>query len=80
MAPDKTADGLRDYCNEMSEWLSLVSLGSPRILQGDSIDPYLSRFEVPQAAGEEEEVDLAVVDWQGFIPAKWITRLLLACM
>jgi ribonuclease P/MRP protein subunit RPP40 len=78
LAPDETAEGLREYCNEVSEWLGLVALGSPRMLQEDTVDPYLSRYEVPRV--RKDSVNLAVVNWQGFIPSKWITNLLISCM
>lgn len=70
----------RDYCNNISEWLSLVSLGSARVLADDRIDSYLSRYEVPRTREELEVVDLVVVKWMGFIPANWITQLLVSCL
>lgn len=79
ITPDETVDGFRDYCSEWSEWLSLVALGSPRILQQDSIDSYLSRYQVPNAE-EAKTVDVAVIKWVGLIPAKWITHLLIQHM
>lgn len=84
-APAETGAGegegeFRDYCNGISEWLGLVSLGSPRVLAGDEIDSYLSRYAVPRAQDEAEIVDLAVVKWTGFIAADWITQLLVSCM
>jgi ribonuclease P/MRP protein subunit RPP40 len=73
-----TAAVLREYCKDVAEWLGMVSLGSPRILRRDLIDPYLSRYEVPNAA--PGGVDMVLVKWKGFLPASWITKLLLACL
>jgi ribonucleases P/MRP protein subunit RPP40 len=83
VAPAETGEGegeFRDYCSGISEWLSLVSLGSPRVLADDEIDSYLSRYEVPRSQDKTEIVDLVVVKWTGFMPAGWITQLLVCCM
>lgn len=63
---------------ELTEWLGLITLGSPRILSGDRIDPYLSRYAVPEGSTESES--LRTVKWEGFIGAKWLTELLISCM
>lgn len=60
------------HVTDLYEWLSLVSLASPRILQSDEIDPYLSRYEVP-GAEEAGAINLVHVRWKGFLPSKWIT-------
>ena len=78
MVLDETDDGVRDFCGEVAEWLGMLAIGSPRILQSDAIDPYLSRFEAPRTG--DEAVDVVIVSWTGFIPSKWITQLLVSCM
>ncbi|KAL1996606.1 hypothetical protein VTN49DRAFT_7471 [Thermomyces lanuginosus] len=69
---------IRDYCDELAEWMGLVSLGSPRVRVGDGIDPYLSRYEVPQLDNSQPTSSrLVSVKWHGMIPSPWITHLLL---
>lgn len=73
------SNALRDSCCEVQEWLGLVSIDSPRIRADDSIDPYLSRYEVPNR--EECKVsDLVKVTWRGLVPPAWIIKLLVATM
>lgn len=64
---------------EISEWLALVTLDSARIRSGDTIDPYLSRYEVPNLA-EANSSNLVRVKWSGFLHGAWITSLLVACV
>ncbi|PGH27402.1 hypothetical protein AJ80_00880 [Polytolypa hystricis UAMH7299] len=68
---------LRESCEELEEWLALVSLNSPRVKADDSIDPYLSRYDVPNR-DECVSMDLVRVSWKGLVPSKWITQLLIA--
>ncbi|PYH42119.1 ribonuclease P protein subunit p40 [Aspergillus saccharolyticus JOP 1030-1] len=65
---------LRDQCTEISDWLAMVSLSSPRVTATDDIDPYLSRYSVPDA-DEAQATDLVSLRWRGLIPAKWIVGL-----
>lgn len=47
---------------------------SPRIHSDDSIDPFLSRYNVSDA---EKAVDAKLVRlrWRGFLPAAWVAEL-----
>lgn len=64
-----------DASTECYEWLSLIRLGSPRVEAQDSIDPYLSRYQVP---GEEGgEVTMCKLSWQGFMSSNWLHELLI---
>ncbi|OCL01504.1 hypothetical protein AOQ84DRAFT_306556 [Glonium stellatum] len=62
-----------DASADLLEWLGLVSLDSPRIRAHDSIDPYLSRYQVPEL-GESDPVarNLVRMRWYGFIPPNFI--------
>ncbi|KAF2661442.1 hypothetical protein K491DRAFT_587237 [Lophiostoma macrostomum CBS 122681] len=60
------------------EWLDLVSLDSPRIRQGDRIDPFLARYDVPDFGKGAEVRDLVRVRWRGFIPPLFVRELFLA--
>jgi len=73
------SDGLDiEATYELIEWLGLVALQSPRLLHSDLIDPYLSRYTVPE--GSTEIQSLRVIEWQGFIGSRWLTRMLNSCM
>ena len=63
-----------DWAIEVHEWLGLVSLQSPRIREDDEIDPYLSRYSVPDLESAEP-ANLVTLRWSGFIPSHWIKGL-----
>ncbi|KAL1857269.1 hypothetical protein Plec18167_004747 [Paecilomyces lecythidis] len=71
---DASQDDVQALCQEFSEWIALVSLGSPRVVAGDSVDPYLSRYSVPQVELSKPS-DLVSLKWRGLIPAHWINQL-----
>lgn len=80
MAEDNKVTPLfRETCAEIQEWLALALLEAPRICADDSIDPYLSRYEVP----DREHCtlrNLVKLTWKGLIPSKWITQLFIATL
>ena len=58
----------QDDALDLLEYLHMLHLGSPRVDEGDAIDPLLSRYEVPAWNAEEPEVrDLVQVSWKGFM-------------
>lgn len=57
------------------EYLHLLSLKSPRVNAGDRIDPYLSRYEVPDFGSGIMPRDIVCVRWKGFIPPAFIRQL-----
>ncbi|TEY56446.1 hypothetical protein BOTCAL_0225g00260 [Botryotinia calthae] len=59
----------REFAVEIHEWLSLISLESPRVNSTDKVDPFLSRYDLPIGSDEAEE--LVKVTWTGFIPPTW---------
>ncbi|KAE8354060.1 ribonuclease P 40kDa subunit-domain-containing protein [Aspergillus coremiiformis] len=67
---------LRDHCDEISEWLGMVTLGSPRVLANDDVDPYLCRYSVPDA-DEAKPSDIVSVRWHGLLPPQWIMEVFL---
>jgi ribonuclease P/MRP protein subunit RPP40 len=83
--PTKTTpeyDGdFEDFAVATHEWLSLISLGSPRIDPNDRIDPILSRYMPPGESTKSSK--LVKVTWRGFLAPSWVhatfARLLLAC-
>ncbi|ESZ97010.1 ribonuclease P 40kDa subunit [Sclerotinia borealis F-4128] len=60
---------LQAFAVEIHEWLSLVSLESPRINSTDNIDRFLSRYDPPE--GSETAEELVKVTWIGFISPFW---------
>lgn len=66
---------LQEYCGSLSEWLAMVQMESPRVSQADDIDPYLSRYVVPDA--EQQATSLVSLKWHGFISSYWLMRLFL---
>ncbi|EGD99665.1 hypothetical protein TESG_07006 [Trichophyton tonsurans CBS 112818] len=79
LLPTEDRDALCGTCDELQEWLGLASLGSDRILASDSIDPYLSRYQVPQKE-ECKTTDLVKITWRGLIPSSWVMMLLLSVL
>ncbi|KAJ5362225.1 hypothetical protein N7541_003069 [Penicillium brevicompactum] len=71
---DMTEGEAQEYCGNLAEWLALVQMGSTRV-QEDDIDPYLSRYAVPDA--EETPADLVSLKWRGLISSQWVTELFL---
>lgn len=68
------------YEEQLLEWLGLVLLDSPRIKIHDVVDPYLCRYEFPEAADIRTNGDalkLRHMQWKGLIPTRFITTMLL---
>ncbi|GKZ29056.1 ribonuclease P protein subunit p40 [Aspergillus brasiliensis] len=75
----REAAELEDHCNELSEWLAMVSLESPRVYVNDHVDPYLSRYSVPDSYNAKS-TNLVSLKWRGFIPSRWIVELMVALL
>lgn len=67
-------DDVEDWALETYEWLSLVAMESPRILSEDIIDPFLSRYQLPDG-DSGKSFNMVTLTWTGFIPALWIREL-----
>ena len=63
----------------LHEWLGVIAMNSPRVRDGDTIDPYLCRYSVPGSSGVTVNT-VNKVSWHGFIPAAWVLQLFLECM
>ena len=72
-------DEFSDYALNLQEWLALISIESPRVMVGDEIDPYLSRYDVEQDL-TVPEAKIVKVKWKGMLPARWIAQLFAVCM
>lgn len=62
-------EDFREFAVDIYEWLSLISLESPRVNSGDNIDRFLSRYDQPISSDTAGE--LVKVTWIGFIPPSW---------
>lgn len=69
-----SGDGFEDWALDTYEWLSLLAMGSPRICSEDAIDPFLSRYQVPDG-NEENIINMITLKWTGFITAPWIRQM-----
>ena len=74
-----------EIATDLLEWTSLALCGSPRIQQHDDIDPYLSRYHVPEttsqrATAEASTVNLVKISWHGFIPSIFAKDIFLAAL
>lgn len=58
-----------DFIVETHEWLSLISLDSPRINADDKIDSFLSRYVSP--AETTTSSNLVRIKWSGFLSPSW---------
>ncbi|KFY36369.1 hypothetical protein V494_05051 [Pseudogymnoascus sp. VKM F-4513 (FW-928)] len=65
-------DDFGEFAAELYEWLSLISLESPRVDANDRIDPFLSRYTSPPSDKPEGESQALVkVTWKGFMSSSW---------
>ncbi len=73
-----------DVAIELLEWVTLAAADSPRIRTQDIADSYLSRYQVPNIAGDAVEdvstQDLARVRWHGFMPYQRVQDIYLAAL
>lgn len=67
-----------DTSEDILEWLSLITLQSPRLNSTDDIDSYLSRYAIPTSASSNA-ITVTTLRWHGFIPASWICRIVGLC-
>ena len=63
---------------DLLEYLGLAALGAGRISRSDDIDPFLSRWQIPNPTTASVD-DLVSLRWRGLLPVVWVRRLVLAC-
>lgn len=75
---DLTALYAQEDALALHEYLNMLCLASPRMSSSDSVDPHLSRYEVPtfetNALGKK---DMVRIRWRGFIPPQFVRNLFL---
>ncbi|KAJ6017637.1 hypothetical protein N7451_001016 [Penicillium sp. IBT 35674x] len=64
----------QDSCGSFSEWIALVQMRSSRVSADDAVDPYLSRYSVPDS-DKTSVSDLISLKWHGLISPKWTIQL-----
>jgi ribonucleases P/MRP protein subunit RPP40 len=68
------------YQEQLLEWLGLAFISSPRIIETDGIDPYLCRYELPDAYLEDDNSkgaqDIVRIRWRGLITVGFVTAIL----
>lgn len=62
----------KEWAADLHEWIAMVELGADRILANDSVDPYLSTYQVTDPL--EEPMDIVKLRWRGMIPARFIKQ------
>lgn len=75
----ETPEVFEAWATELHEWISLLVMGSPRISKKDIIDPFLSRYAVPDNI-QPHNCDVVLIQWSGFIPAHWVRSLFVDLM
>lgn len=61
-----------DWATSWHEWVSLVTMESPRILQNDHINSFLCR---PIVSADVGVSTIVRVEWCGFLPGQWIRSM-----
>lgn len=72
----------RDYQEELLEWLGLMLIESPRVQEGDKVEKYLCRYQLPELFNAEgpnsrEAEDVVHVQLLGCILSRTVTELFL---
>lgn len=67
----------QDDALALLEWLDMLSLGSPRVRDGNALDGHLCRYDVPDFGLGAETRGLVRVRWRGFITPELATDLFL---
>jgi hypothetical protein len=82
IVPLVASDTFKDelYQEQLLEWIGLTFINSPRILETDFIDPYLCRYEFPDAyvdgTAPKTVCDIVHVRWRGLITTKFAAAIL----
>lgn len=58
----------------LAEWLAMVQLNSPRVSAEDKVDPYLSRYAVPDFENSST-TGLISLKWSGLVSPSWTMQL-----
>jgi ribonucleases P/MRP protein subunit RPP40 len=67
------------YQEQLLEWIGLVLINSPRIQKDDQVDPYICRYQLPEAFMPNEDTkdeNLVHLRWQGLISPQFLREVL----
>jgi ribonuclease P/MRP protein subunit RPP40 len=67
----------QDESLDLLEYVHLLSLGSPRLNAKDSIDPAISRYEVPDLGSGRTTRDMVCVRWRGLLTPAFVRDVFL---
>jgi ribonuclease P/MRP protein subunit RPP40 len=67
----------QDESLDMLEYLNLLSLESPRLKAKDSVDPAISRYEVPDFGPGRTTRDMVCVRWRGLLTPAFVRDVFL---
>jgi ribonuclease P/MRP protein subunit RPP40 len=75
-------EDVQESLYELLEYVDLLQLGSPRVQSTDQVDPFISRYSVPETSsdGEVETQNVRVLKWEGLISVQWMLTLLYGLM
>jgi ribonuclease P/MRP protein subunit RPP40 len=80
LAPPEDAFKDALYQEQLLEWIGLALINSPRILEADNVDPYLCRYEFPDAYSEGNSPksvhDIVHVQWRGLVAPNFASAIL----
>ncbi|KAK6381650.1 hypothetical protein LTS17_004709 [Exophiala oligosperma] len=77
----KPAEETQESIHDLFEFVDMLALASPRVQTTDNVDPFLSRYQVPdlsESTTDSRGASVKVVTWTGFVPAQWTLELLCA--
>ncbi|EXJ82044.1 hypothetical protein A1O1_08112 [Capronia coronata CBS 617.96] len=85
-APEELQESVLD----LFEYIDMLSLASPRVQTTDRVDPFISRYQVPDlydpihegshAPKKTRPQNVKVMTWTGLIPVQWVLELLCSIM
>ena len=67
------------YQEQLLEWIALVLIDSPRVHTRHQVDPYLCRYQLPEAFVRQDsstESNLVHIRWYGLIPPRFLREAL----
>lgn len=84
--PQRVQESQYEAATDTLEWLTLAMDQSARVQHGDDIDPYLSRYRIPNDVNESNDArgttlqDLSIFQWRGLVHSGFIQSVFLATL
>ncbi|TKA41653.1 hypothetical protein B0A54_06541 [Friedmanniomyces endolithicus] len=86
VTPESLEQDDHSLATELLEWVTMAANLSPRLQRNDSIDSYLSKYNVTlptsdgDAGGHPETQDLARIRWHGFAHASFVSKVFMTAL